>query len=173
MCNVFLILLGQHWTGQNPMQFCLRGSIQYCIRKNPVQCCLNILGTILHRSKVCAMLSEKLQTTLHKKKILCNIILIPLGQLHTTKPYAMLSERVQTALYKKRSCAILFQFSWDNIAQVKNLWNVVWEALDNFAQEKILWNAILMLLGQHFTDQNFMQCCPRGSRQHYIRKNPV
>ena len=66
--NVFLILLGQHWTVQNPKQCCLRGSRQHCIRKNPVHSCLNTLGTTLHRSKPYAMLSEMLQTTLHKKK---------------------------------------------------------------------------------------------------------
>ena len=63
-----LILLGQHYTGQNPMQYYPRGSRQHCIRKNPDQFCLNTLGTTLYRSKLPVMLCEKLQTTLHKKK---------------------------------------------------------------------------------------------------------
>ena len=79
------------------MQCYSRGSRQYCIIKNPVQYCLNTLGT--------TRISEKLQTILHKKKTVCNFVLI--------------------------------------------------------------------LLRQHCTGQNPMQCCPRGSRQHCIRKNPV
>ena len=34
-------------------------------KKNPVQFCLDTLGTTLHRSKLYAMLPEKLQTTLY------------------------------------------------------------------------------------------------------------
>ena len=49
MFNVVLIILGQHCTGQNPMQCCPRCSRQHCIRKSPVQCRLNTPGTILHR----------------------------------------------------------------------------------------------------------------------------
>ena len=43
------MLLGQHCTGQNPMQCCPRGSGQQCTGKNPVQCYLNTLGTTSHR----------------------------------------------------------------------------------------------------------------------------
>ena len=50
------------------MQCCPRGSRQHSIRKNPVQFCLNTLGKTLHRSKPYAMLSERPQATLHKKK---------------------------------------------------------------------------------------------------------
>ena len=53
---------------KNPMQCCSWGSRQQCTRKNPFQCCLNILEAILHRSKPYALLSLKLQTTLHRKK---------------------------------------------------------------------------------------------------------
>ena len=66
--NVVLIHSRQHCTGQNPMYCCPRGSRQQCIRKILVQCCLNTLGTILHRSKPYEMLPERLQTTLHRKK---------------------------------------------------------------------------------------------------------
>ena len=71
--------MGQHRTAGNPMQCCPRGSRQFCIRTNPVQCCLKTLGITLHRSKLYAILSERLQTTLHKKT-LCNFALILLGQ---------------------------------------------------------------------------------------------
>ena len=61
--------MGQHCTGQNPMQCCPGGSRQHCKKKkNPVQFCLDTLRTTLHRSKLYAMLPERLQTTLHKKK---------------------------------------------------------------------------------------------------------
>ena len=80
LCNVVLILLGQHCTRKNPMQCCPRGSRQLCIRKNLVQCCLNTLWTTLHSWKPYAMLPERPQTTLYKK-ILCDAVLILLGQL--------------------------------------------------------------------------------------------
>ena len=82
LCKIVLILLGQHCTAESPMQCCQRGSRELCVRKNPVQCCLNNLGTILHRSKPYAILSDRLQITLHKK-ILCNFALILLGQYCT------------------------------------------------------------------------------------------
>ena len=37
---------------------------------------------------------------------------------------------------------------------------------------KSLFSVVLILLGLHCAGQNFMQCCPRGSRQHSIEKNP-
>ena len=64
---VVLILLGQHYIGKNPMQCWTWGSRQQCTGKNLVQCCLNTLGTTWRRSKPSAMLSERLQTTLHRK----------------------------------------------------------------------------------------------------------
>ena len=67
--NVFLILLGQHLTAQNPMQYYLRGSREYFTRKNPIQCGFNTLGITLYRLKLYAMLSEKFKTTLYKKKL--------------------------------------------------------------------------------------------------------
>ena len=71
--------MGQHWTGQNPMMQCYpKESRQHCIWKNLVQCCLHTLGTILHRSKPYAMLSERFQTTFHKKKS-CAILSYTLG----------------------------------------------------------------------------------------------
>ena len=66
LCNVVLeaclnlMLLGQHCTGQNPMQCSLGGSRQHCTgKKYSAQCYLNLIGTTLHRMR--------LQTTVHKK----------------------------------------------------------------------------------------------------------
>ena len=75
--------MGQHCTSQNPMKCCLRGSTQHCIRKNPGQCFLISLGTTLHRSKPYAMLSERVQIILHRKKIVYKIDLLLFGQYWT------------------------------------------------------------------------------------------
>ena len=66
--HVVLILFGQHCADKNPMQCWPRGSRQDCIKKSPVQFCLDTLGTTLNRPKLYAMLPEKLQTTMHQKK---------------------------------------------------------------------------------------------------------
>ena len=57
--------------------------------------------------------------------------------------------------------------------QVKILCNVAQEVPDNIAHGKILFNIVVILLGQHCTGKNPVQCCPRDSRQHCIGKNPV
>ena len=44
--------------------------------------------------------------------------------------------------------------------------------LQTTLHKKILCNFALILLGQHCTDRCPMQCCPRGSRQYCIKKNP-
>ena len=64
LVSVVLIFLRQH---QNPMQCCLRGSRQHCRRKNLGHCCLDTLGTTLHWLKLYVMLSERLNTKLHRK----------------------------------------------------------------------------------------------------------
>ena len=61
----------------------------------------------------------------------------------------MLSLRLQTTTCRKKSCSVVSQFSWNNIAQVKTLCNVVQEAPENIAQEKIMFNVVLILLEQH------------------------
>ena len=66
--------------------------------------------------------------------------------------------------------AVLSQYRWNNITQIKTLCNVVPEAPDNNPQKKLLFNVALICSGQHCTDQNTMQCCPKGSRQHCTRK---
>ena len=54
-----------------------------------------------------AILSEKLQTTIHQK-ILFNVVLILLGQHCAGQNiYAMLSERLQTTIHKKILCNVV------------------------------------------------------------------
>ena len=126
------------------MLCCPRDSRQLCIRKNPVQCFLHTFGTTLHRLKPYAILSERLQTILHKKKV-CAICLNTLGiTLHRSKSYVMLSEWLQTTLYKKKSCLLfpntlgttlsnVARKAPDNIARVKTLCNAVREAPNTIA----------------------------------------
>ena len=68
--NVVLILLGQHCTGQNPMQCCAKGSRQNCTLKIQCNIVLNTHShwTTLHREHPYAMLFQRLQTTLPKNK---------------------------------------------------------------------------------------------------------
>ena len=61
----------------------------------------------------------------------------------------------------------------DNIAQVKTLCNVLFEAPDKSAQEKLQFNVVVRLFVQHSTGQNPMRCCPRGPSQYCIIKNQV
>ena len=58
--NAVFIHFVQLGTGQNPMQCFPRGLRQHCISKNPVQYCLNNIGTTLFRSKSYATFSESL-----------------------------------------------------------------------------------------------------------------
>ena len=44
---------------------------------------------------------------------------------------------------------MLSQYSWDNIAQVNSMCNVVQDTSDNIAKEKLLLNFVLILLEQH------------------------
>ena len=46
--NDALILLGQHCTGKNLVQYCSRGSRKHCTGKTSVQSCLNALGITLY-----------------------------------------------------------------------------------------------------------------------------
>ena len=99
-----------------------RGSRQLCIWKNPVQCCLNILGTTLRRSKPYAILSERLQITLHKN-ILCNITLILLGQHCSGKNPMPCCPRGSRQHCIRKSLLNLSQYFWENFTQVKTLCN--------------------------------------------------
>ena len=126
---------------------------QHCIGKNLMLCCLRGSRQLCIRKNLVQYCLNTLWTT-----------------LHSWKPYAMLPETLQTTLYRKKSCAMLSYYSWDNIPQVKILCNIIRKASDNIVSEKILCNVVLILLRQHCTDKNPVQCCPRDSRQLWIRK---
>ena len=112
----------------------------------------------MHRSKLYVMLSERLQTALHRKKILCNVVVILLGQ-HCTG---------------KTLCNV-FREAPDNIAQEKNSEQCFlntpgttfqcclgrW-APGNITQEKILCNVVLILLGQHCTGKTLSSVVPEA-----------
>ena len=139
------------------MQCCSRGSRQQCTGKSPDQFCLNTLWATMHRSKPmqCCPGGYR-QHCIRKNPVQC--CLSTLGtKLHRSKFYAMLSKRFQTTLHKKKPCAMLPQYSQNKIAQVKILCNVVQEIPDNIVS-KILCNVVLILMGQHCTGQNLMQC---------------
>ena len=68
---VVLIPLEQHWTGQNPMQCCLRVYRQHTTGKNPVQCCVNTPGIILHRKNPQYCLRGSRQHCTGKNPIQC------------------------------------------------------------------------------------------------------
>ena len=68
------------------------------------------------------------------------------------KPCIMLCKwRATDNIAQEKSCSMLSQYFWDNIAKVKTLCNVVQLASDNIAPEKIQFKVVLILLGQHFT----------------------
>ena len=69
----------------------------------------------------------------------------------------MLSERLQTTMDIK------------NFVQCYLILLEVLEVTNNNAQEKS-WQQCYLLLGQHCTGQNPMQCCPNNSRQYCTRK---
>ena len=92
---------------------------------------LILLEQILHRSKPYAILSERLQTTLHKK-ILCNFALILLGQHCTGKNPMQCCPRGSRQLCIKK----IFRSMLGAYA-ILVLCNVVPEAPSNIAQEKI------------------------------------
>ena len=112
---VVLILLGQHYIGKNPMQCWTWGSRQQCTGKNLVQCCLNTLGTTWRRSKPSAMLSERLQTTLHRKNPVQNPVQSFLHIHGTTWYRKSLCNIVPEAPFHRQHCSI----APDNIAQEK------------------------------------------------------
>ena len=52
LCNIVSrVSFGTTLHTKNLMQGCLRDSKQHCIRKNPIHCCLNTLGTIIAQVK--------------------------------------------------------------------------------------------------------------------------
>ena len=113
------------------MQCCPGGSRQLCVRKNPVQCCLNTLGITWHKSKPYAILTERFQTTLQKKKILCNFALILLGQHCVGKNPIQCCPRSSRQLCKRKMFhSVLTAYS------ILVSCNAVPEAPSNISQEK-------------------------------------
>ena len=110
LCNVVPRVLRQHWRGFYLfMQRCLEP--QDNIHKVfPMQSCLRRCSwDNIAQMKLCAVVPEMLQTTLNRKKIMCNVVLIPPGQHYTDKkPYTMLSLRLPTTS-RNKSCAMLSQ----------------------------------------------------------------
>ena len=117
-----------------------------------MQCCLNTPRTTLHRSKSYAMLSERL----------CSVVLILLGHLCTGKTICNVVPEAPDNIAQEKSCSMLSESSWDNIEHVKTLCKNAREAPDNIAQEKFLFDVVLILLGQHPTDQSLLEDCPGG-----------
>ena len=159
-------------SGKNLMQCYPKGFRRLSIWKIPVKSCLNTLGKKFHRWKSYAMLSERLRTTLYKKKA-CTIWLNILETtLHKSKPYAMLPVRLNATLYKKnpvQCCLNTFKItlcSWKICAMLA-------ERLQTTLHKEILCNKVLILLGKHCTAQDPMHCCLSSSRQHCIRKNLI
>ena len=73
LCNVVLILLEQHCTSETFCNVVLKAPDNIASEKScsmlSVQCCLNTLGTALHRTKPQAMLSRGYnRQALHRKK---------------------------------------------------------------------------------------------------------
>ena len=130
-----------------------------------MQCCLNTLRTTLCRSKLYAILSERLHVTLHKE-ILCNFALILLGQHCTGKdpmpcctrgprercirenPVQCCLNTLWTTLYSKNPmqccprgsrqfCIRKMFHSMLTAYAVLVLCNVVPEAPSNISQEKV------------------------------------
>ena len=90
----------QHCSGQKPMQCCKKGSRQHFMRKNPVQYCLNTLGTTLHNWKPYSMLPdpERLQTALHEQNPMFHSLLAAMQSWS----YGMISQRLQATLWRKK-----------------------------------------------------------------------
>ena len=108
-----------------------------------------------------------------QEKVLCSVVLIVLGQYSTGKTLSNAALKAgdnMTTLHKKNlfQCYLNFLRTTFHKVTEKTLCFVVQEAPDNIAREKscsIL--IVLIILGQHCTGKNLVQCCPRGSRQHY------
>ena len=134
----------------------------------------NVVSFRQHRLDNISMQSEPLEQhcTEYLPMSCCpKSIKTPLNRIFSC---AMLSSASRTTLHKNFpvQCCPRRSHSWGNIAQIKTLCSVVYEAPDNNAQEKILFYVVLILLGQHYIGKNPMQCWTWGSRQQCTEKNP-
>ena len=141
--NVFLIILGQHCTGQKPCNVVQRHHATMH-RKNLVPCCLNTLGSWGNISEVKSLCNVAWEATaLHKKKPLLNVVLILLGQhctgntLCNIVPEALdnTKEKIQTIVPEQHLVLLVFypgttngmlsnyaQLNWGSV----NLFDMVW-----------------------------------------------
>ena len=148
------------------MLCCPRGFRQLCIRKSPAQFCFNTLGTTLHRSKPYAIISERLQATMHKKTILCKIVLILLGQHCPAENPMQYCHRGSRQLCIRKTPVQCYLNTLGTTLRRSKPYTMLCERLQATLHKKTLCNFALILLGQHCTSKNPMQCCLRGPRQH-------
>ena len=85
----------------------------------------------------------------------------------------MLPKRLETVLDSKIYCSMLSQYSRDNTAQVKSLYNVDQETWATIVHEKFPLNVGLISLRQHCTGKILVECCPRDTRQNCRGKKTV
>ena len=124
---------------------------QHCGSNFLVECCLRCLWTTLTRQYSYAWLIHYcVGQFLHTS---CQLVV----------KLSMLPKRLQKTAQEK----ILFKVVLiPNTAQVKTLSNIV--------HEKIQFNVVtILLLGQHCTGKNPVQCCLRDSGQHCTEKDSV
>ena len=118
-----------------------------------MQFCLNTLETTLHRSKPYAMLSERLQTTLYKKKTSAMNRVSPSGGGTGADP---------PPLHEKLACPPMFPpLFWPQNAdfvifiQFLAIFSKLSPPLVD-PNWQTLMNVVLILLGQHCTGENSM-----------------
>ena len=173
MFNVVLILLGQHYLGQNLMQYCPRGSRQHCVRQKRVQCCLNTCETILHRPKSYTMLSQEDSDNNGLEGNLFNSVLI-LPVQHCTSINAIPCFPIGSRQHCIRK--YLLQFCLNALGTTlhrSSPMQCYWRSSRQHWTSKNPVQCCLNTLGKNCIDQNPVQWCPRGSTQTTLDKKPV
>ena len=143
----FLILLGQ-----NPLQWFLNILCTALQRKNSImQCCPKSSKQCKNKSSFWILLGQ--HCTVQNTMQCC--LRSSMQHFIVKKPVKFCLYTLGTTLYRSKTYAILPKM------------------LQTTLHKKILCYFVLILLRQHCTGQNSMQCCLRGSRQHCIRKRLV
>ena len=139
------------WNNQFPAKVCMWALSQHCASNFLVECCLRCFWTTLTRQYSYAWLTQ--YCVGHFLHTSCQLVV----------KLSMLSKRLQKTAQEE----ILFKVVLiPNTAQVKTLSNTV--------HEKIQFNVVtILLLGQHCTGKNPVQCCLWDSRQHCTEKDSV
>ena len=88
------------------------------------------------------------------------------------KPFLMFPWGSTQQCTGKRPVQCCLKTLWTTMHRLE-LYLMLSERFQTTLQKKLLCNVFLILLGQDGTGQNSIQCCPRCSRQHFIRKNSV